>query len=395
MKTSNNKLLVIGATLACLLVFHGNALGGLNDGLVAYYPFNGNANDASGNGNDGTPVNVSYVTDRFGQIGYAGYFDGSGYVSVPYSPVTDNLSSNLTLSAWIKIDQGAQYSIYGYLHILSKGAIYANRYADYAMGLSNPGDNLPAGSLQFENSPSWDAQNYLGSGFKISEGIWHHVSITFTSPSVRFYCDGVLVATVNSPAPLIRTSTEPLYIGCRYLNPLVGGFTGAIDEVRIYNRALSAAEILQLYDTTPTLVCPNLVGTWSGQVNIADSRGGYRAATLSVQVTDQNTNECLLRGYLKTEKERPTVAFTTPGASCVTQSCTDTGNARCKVAFTGTIQDETSVALNFGSFGQASAILDLSQTPPALTKFILLSDNGDTAVGRLTKQTSPTLEPRR
>jgi hypothetical protein len=52
--------------------------------------------------------------------------------------------------------------------------------------------------------------------------------------------------------------------------------------------------------TPPALACLNVTGTWTGQVNVVDSRSGYRTATLSLNVTDQSTNSCLLRGYLDT-----------------------------------------------------------------------------------------------
>ena len=65
-----------------LLGFTGNANAGLNDGLVAYYPFNGNANDESGNGNDGTVNGATLADDRFGNPGSAYYFDGNDYIYI-------------------------------------------------------------------------------------------------------------------------------------------------------------------------------------------------------------------------------------------------------------------------------------------------------------------------
>jgi hypothetical protein len=130
----------------------------------------------------------------------------------------------------------------------------------------------------------------------------------------------------------------------------------------------------------PLVTCPSITGTWTGQVNVADSVAGYRQTTLSLQVTDQNTNGCLLRGYLNTGSASRSMPWNyfTPGGLW--------GN----VPFTGTILDTTGVILNLGIFGQASATLDMTQTPPVMRKFILLSNggtaNGDTAVGDLTKQ---------
>ena len=133
--------------------------------------------------------------------------------------------------------------------------------------------------------------------------------------------------------------------------------------------------------TTPP-TCPNITGTWTGRVSVADSRTGYSQSTLSLQVTDQSTNSCLLRGYLNTGSTcgRGPWGFFNPG------------NWWGNVPFTGTILDTTGVILNFGIFGQASATLDMTQTPPVMRKFILLSTggiaSGDTAVGDLTLQPS-------
>jgi hypothetical protein len=141
-------------------------------------------------------------------------------------------------------------------------------------------------------------------------------------------------------------------------------------------------QVLNFTLTTPP-TCPNIIGTWTGQVNVAVApSGSFHATTLSLQVTGQSTNGCLLAGYLNTGN----VSGKTPWG------CFNPGSLWGNVPFTGTILDTTGVILNFGIFGQASATLDMSQTPPVMNKFILLSTggaaNGDTAVGDLTQRPS-------
>src|SRR5580704_12112208 len=71
----------------------------LTNGLVAYYPFNGNANDASGNGNNGMVFGATLATDRFGNANSAYYFDGiSAYITVPLSNTV--FSGDFTASIW-------------------------------------------------------------------------------------------------------------------------------------------------------------------------------------------------------------------------------------------------------------------------------------------------------
>jgi hypothetical protein len=130
--------------------------------------------------------------------------------------------------------------------------------------------------------------------------------------------------------------------------------------------------------STPS-TCPNLVGTWSGQMNVADARKGFSNTLLSMHVTDQTTNGCLIRGFL-----------TTGNANNNFSNIRFGWNPWFRVPFTGTIPDASTVLLNVGGdgSGKASAILDMGQTPPVLTKFVYQPNNGDTLTGDLTLQPS-------
>ena len=70
------------------------------DGLVAHYPFNGNANDMSGNGNHGIIYGATLTTDRCEKPNSAYYFDGKSYIRVPYSPSLNSHTNELTVSFW-------------------------------------------------------------------------------------------------------------------------------------------------------------------------------------------------------------------------------------------------------------------------------------------------------
>lgn len=80
---------------------YGVVLAGLNDGLVAYYPFNGNANDESGNGHYGTVHGATLTEDRFGNADSAFYFDGNDYIEISSGEIVPQ--NTITISAWIKI----------------------------------------------------------------------------------------------------------------------------------------------------------------------------------------------------------------------------------------------------------------------------------------------------
>jgi hypothetical protein len=133
------------------------------------------------------------------------------------------------------------------------------------------------------------------------------------------------------------------------------------------------------FTVTPISSCPNIIGTWSGQVNVANPLSGYSKMTLSLNITDQNTNGCLLRGNLNTGIGRDRSPW----------GWFNTGGALGNIPFTGTTPDAADIVLNLGIFGQASATLDMSQTPPVMKKFILLPSagvaSGSTVVGDLTQ----------
>jgi hypothetical protein len=247
------------------------------NGLVAYYPFSGNANDATTNGNNGTAVNASLVPDRFGQPQSAYYFNGSAYVVIPHSSSLDNLGDTLTLAAWVNIDPSINYSVPDIVHIMSKGATFATLWSDFALQLGNPSNGMfpsPAGSLVFENCSSQNNPIRINSTVSVPQGSWHQVAATFSSGLVTFYLDGTAIGTATSPYQSIRSSTQPFYIGVRYIPEHGYGtyFLGCIDDVRIYNRALSAAEVQSVYN----------VG--AGQPALSNVRASQQAGTSLVNV---------------------------------------------------------------------------------------------------------------
>ena len=92
---------ILISTILVLLVITGTVSAGLTDNLVAYYPFNGNANDQSSNGYDGTVYGATLTSDRFGNPGSAYSFDGiDDYISVDY---TDAFQlPEITISVWVQ-----------------------------------------------------------------------------------------------------------------------------------------------------------------------------------------------------------------------------------------------------------------------------------------------------
>ena len=178
-------------------------------------------------GNDGTVSNVTWTT---GLLGGALELDGSnGSVSVPSAP-TLQLTSALTIAGWVKGDvwgTGSDVDI-----IARKGDGDPNNY-QFAIknGLA---------TMFLDDSDSGG----LSGNTVLNTGQWYHVAATWDGSEVRIYVDGVLDKTPpDVRGGTIGTDTRPLYIGGRGTADVLDGI---VDDVRIYNRALTAAEVAAL-----------------------------------------------------------------------------------------------------------------------------------------------------
>jgi len=229
----------------------------LQSGLVAHYPFDGDASDVSGNGNNGTVMGGgTFTTDRFGNPNGAFSSTTTSYVNIPDSASLD-LQSAFTLSAWFKMDA----VIHAYSALISKD--YATAYS---IGIDSGGNGIcpaPSGTvrkMRLYVGP-YPSVVYFNSDFSCNT--WYHVAVTFddSANQAQLYVDGNLVDTqAMTLSPLINTS--PLGIGKDGVH--TDRFVGAIDDVRIYNRVLTSSEIAQLYTLANTsTTVQDVVATYS------------------------------------------------------------------------------------------------------------------------------------
>lgn len=209
----------------------------LRDGLVCELLMNGNANDTSGNGNNGTVNGATLTTDMLGRANRAYDFDGSNdYVSVPSSSDLQ-LTTVFTINMWIYRDSDNGT----YERFLSKGT---TGY-DYWFQIQNV-DVLQIG---FRNSGE---SYYLNSISTISTGQWYNIVGIFDGTEFKIYINGNLdnsgySSSSNPSGQSAQTSTEDLNFGRLYAGVWYYNFNGKIALTRIYNRALTQAEIQQLY----------------------------------------------------------------------------------------------------------------------------------------------------
>jgi hypothetical protein len=224
----------------------------LKDGLVAYYPFNGNANDESGNGKNGTAYNATLTSDRFGAIGIAYSFDGlTSYIQT--KSLGDSAPTNeSTISVWV--------------HNLSNPSLYA-----FVLGQEIEDGSVPL-KLQYNTTGNMTWYTRWGTSVETGvtpQGRWTHYIATSANGDNRIYINGVL-SGLNNDTWNNKYRFGEIFIGrLPYAHPTEGYmyFKGMLDDIRIYNRALSDSEAktLFVYESQPQPQSP-IIATATAQV---------------------------------------------------------------------------------------------------------------------------------
>jgi Concanavalin A-like lectin/glucanases superfamily/Secretion system C-terminal sorting domain len=249
-----------------------------SSGLVAYYPFNGNANDESGNGNNGTVNGATLTTDRFGNANKAYSFTNPGHIEVPNSNI---FGDEFTVSYWFKINYyPGQRGVMSNVAVPNGGfqQAFDGTTFSYILGYSFIGGYSP---------------NYFYANYTMQEPVsqWHHLAMTYKklgtySSETRLYINGDLKKTDVHVMPITYTPNAPFYIGQNHsgLN-----FQGDLDDIRIYNRNLSPNEIAQLADVP---MMPDLIAYLPMNGDANDKSGNNRNGTVTnaVASTDKYGN---------------------------------------------------------------------------------------------------------
>jgi hypothetical protein len=219
---------------------------GLNKGLVAYYPFSGSAYDSSGNGNHGRVNGATLTTDRFGFYNSAYAFSDNQFIDVIQSQ--DKNLYPMTINLWVSFDalnnkNGCLFRKYapgswnGFAMAPSTSD-RANTGYIYPMYLT--GEGIPNGLIGGSGLPET-----VFVITNIATNTWVQITMTVDQTGGKLYLNGQLVNSLGWRTPAKACSNNyPWVIGGPWEGS--GGFKGKIDDIRVYNRALSPDEILYL-----------------------------------------------------------------------------------------------------------------------------------------------------
>lgn len=244
-------------------LYHENGWNGYQ-GLVAHYPLSGNALDESGNNNNGTTNSgVSWVPDRFNNPTSAASFDGiNGYITVPNSSSLSSPSTALSITGWVLID--SMHNIVSSLIDKAPPDNYGQynfTYEHYMGGrfklLLNGGSSSSISAFEYNTIP-------------INE--WCFIATTWNGSTATFYLDGSAIGTYDVIGT-IEPDGNPISIGWQKAGTMNNHFKGNIDDIRIYNTALTETEIQQLYHENGWTGNPYTGPTWYVEQNGNDTTG--------------------------------------------------------------------------------------------------------------------------
>ncbi|XQP84223.1 MAG: LamG-like jellyroll fold domain-containing protein [Candidatus Pollutiaquabacter aromativorans] len=232
----------------------------LPTGAIAFLPFNGNAQDESGTGNNGIVQGATLTTDRFGHANNAYEFNGfSSFIEILNDG--DFNVSDLTLAAWIRPD-GA-----------GSGTVMSKSFG--VGGLSSFIMNADPGADRLDVVYGADPANDTVAGSPLQQGVWQFVAFTFNgnTKQAELYIDGARVGTVNSPGVSLGADGSSVVLGADVAPFMNNFFQGAIDEVMIYGRVLTSEEILRISSATrdPGEVCNGIDDDCNGLTDEGDT----------------------------------------------------------------------------------------------------------------------------
>ena len=237
--------------LLMLTLFSGTSATTLTTNLVAYYPFNGNAQDMSGNNHHGTVRSVTLAPDQYGTANSAYAFNGAGCIEIIDGSVF-NFVNPFTISLWIKMGTTQ----------VDHATIMSKSHGVGGFNFAQNGASTNLFHFGYYYAPN---VGYAPGSVQFTANVWSHFVVTKIDTTIKFYKDNALIVTGNAPtASVTSNGVLPLMIGAwnqaaSQPASIIGRYMNCVmDELRFYSRAFSEAEIAELFvygspTTQPTL----------------------------------------------------------------------------------------------------------------------------------------------
>ena len=221
-------LIAVVSALVALTSFMPQAIaqGFLTDGLVAYYPFNGNAYDMAGT-NNGVVHGAVLSTNHLGQPNSAYSFNGSTSYIDCGAPAALAFTSNFTVTAWC---------------LFSGGSLQNPRLISYTWSWGY--EILTAGNGASRKFQCWCGNQYFNTTLSYTQKVWYAIALVVSNRTGYCYVNGALAGSGPVAAPVY---TNNLHLGNNSGTTSWDWWGGLVDDVRCYNRALSPNEVAALY----------------------------------------------------------------------------------------------------------------------------------------------------
>lgn len=333
-------------------------------GLTAWWTFDGkdmvsNINDATGNASNGYLVNFTSTTTAPGQYGQALTLNGSNQ----FATVTDATAvrvgpTNLTISGWFKSNGFAAQQT-----VISKGQNgppWSSPFLSYMIRVNS------ATAIEFDVGTSATYSAYaqnLPAGNSLQTGKWYMATMTWDGSTVRSYLNGQVLGTkAFTSTGLVNYTSKPTIIGADFgASPTTSNFNGQLDDIRMWNRTLSAAEILQLYRANFVTISssgrvkirPNLLTESSNTLNT--NLIGYwtfDTANMTPNVVDSSGSGNT--GYLiNADSQATSTRYINPGKvaqafylGCVNTQCAPNEVATVKVLHNASLKPASAITVS-------------------------------------------------
>lgn len=251
------------------------------DGLVAFYPFNGNANDVSGNGNHGTVNGATLTTDRYNNADNAYVFDNSN-IEIPHQ-FYSNGWNDYTISLWF-LTSDKTVSSQAILNTIPHDGEGLNFNHPHHINVFS---HYKSSDLNIDNWDIWSGNEF---SINVENNIWYMISIVKHNDEYKYYINNQLISTSINALSAQNQLTGFTIGSITQENNNQENLLGKLDDIGFWNKALSQEEMQNLYNSsTGDILLNGVVSAENNQIkNVADPTHTQDAATKGY--VDSNLN---------------------------------------------------------------------------------------------------------